>query len=414
MRLLTILIVFIIKSVTLSQDFNSVYVLIADTSYDFLSNTWVYNNATNLEYNSKGLLSERTIMRFENNSWINYYKYLYSYNINGQLQTLIVQSGQAVNWLNETKFEYEYTYDGKILTYYIYSWENNQWEYSQRNTYNYYSTGNVESSLTENWFSSDWIYYSLDNFYYNSQGYLEDRIYQVWNDTTISWKNHLKQVFDYDEYEREIELTSYDWMNSNWKTRNRTLKTYYNQTDLITEFKRELCQDSIWVNDYRYLNFYNINNLSLERLEQDWIGNNWGNVNRELYGYDVNNNQILLTYQNWISSNWETNGKKESFYQILTSFGNENTNIKNYLLLQNFPNPFNPITKISYELPKTSKVDLKIFNTLGQEVVSLVNEEKPAGYYEVEFNGSSLASGIYYFTLRAGDFIQTKKMILIK
>jgi len=85
-----------------------------------------------------------------------------------------------------------------------------------------------------------------------------------------------------------------------------------------------------------------------------------------------------------------------------------------YALLQNYPNPFNPTTVISYQLPVSIDVVLKVFDVLGNEVVTLVNEYKPAGRYEVEFEGSRLASGIYFYQLRAGEYTSVKKMLLIK
>jgi hypothetical protein len=80
--------------------------------------------------------------------------------------------------------------------------------------------------------------------------------------------------------------------------------------------------------------------------------------------------------------------------------------LTDFLLSQNYPNPFNNSSVISYSIPKSSQVTLKIFNTLG--------EEKPTGSYYVEFDGTGLTSGIYFYKLQAGDFISTKKMILMK
>jgi hypothetical protein len=88
--------------------------------------------------------------------------------------------------------------------------------------------------------------------------------------------------------------------------------------------------------------------------------------------------------------------------------------IDNYTLEQNYPNPFNPSTKIVFQIPEPGNVSLKIYDMLGNEVVSLLNEEKQPGKYEIEFNASHLSSGIYFYTLRSGTFINTKKMILIK
>ena len=93
-------------------------------------------------------------------------------------------------------------------------------------------------------------------------------------------------------------------------------------------------------------------------------------------------------------------------------------------LEQNYPNPFNPTTKISFSLPspsqgdgsgvRSTKVTLKVYDVLGNEIATLVNEEKSAGNYEVEFDGSNLSSGVYYYQIRTGSFIDTKKFVLLK
>ena len=87
---------------------------------------------------------------------------------------------------------------------------------------------------------------------------------------------------------------------------------------------------------------------------------------------------------------------------------------KDFELHTNYPNPFNPMTRIDYALPFDSKVSLQIFDILGREVVTLVNDNQRAGYYTVDFNASNLASGIYYYRMIAGDFIAIKKMVVIK
>jgi len=85
-----------------------------------------------------------------------------------------------------------------------------------------------------------------------------------------------------------------------------------------------------------------------------------------------------------------------------------------FVLAQNYPNPFNPLTKVKYSVPQLSKVSIKVYDILGKEVAALVNEEKPAGLYEVNWNASDFPSGVYFYRLQTDNFIQTKKMILIK
>ena len=85
-----------------------------------------------------------------------------------------------------------------------------------------------------------------------------------------------------------------------------------------------------------------------------------------------------------------------------------------FSLSQNYPNPFNPSTTINYQIPELSFVTIKDYDVLGNEVAALVNEQKPAGKYEVGFNDSELVSGVYFYTLSAGDFVQSKRMLLLK
>ena len=100
---------------------------------------------------------------------------------------------------------------------------------------------------------------------------------------------------------------------------------------------------------------------------------------------------------------------------ILTGVGNEATLIPDgFLLHQNFPNPFNPVTNIRYDLPHDNFVTIKVYDVLGKEVVTLVNENKEAGRYLVSFNAANFSSGIYFYTIKAGNYEYSRRMTLLK
>ena len=87
---------------------------------------------------------------------------------------------------------------------------------------------------------------------------------------------------------------------------------------------------------------------------------------------------------------------------------------KNYYLSQNYPNPFNPTTTIQYALPSNNFVTIKVYNSVGNEVATLVNEEEDAGYYSIVFDGTDFSSGVYYLQFKSNNFLRVKKMILLK
>ena len=141
-------------------------------------------------------------------------------------------------------------------------------------------------------------------------------------------------------------------------------------------------------------------------------GMSWINKNQGFDGPTSVEN--LLIVNDYIYSSTE-----HSTYRRLLS---ESTGINfisseipsNYSLFQNYPNPFNPSTNIKYQISKNSFVILKVYDLLGREISTLVNELQKAGVYEVQFSNSELTSGIYFYRMQAGNYSETKKMVYIK
>ncbi len=97
--------------------------------------------------------------------------------------------------------------------------------------------------------------------------------------------------------------------------------------------------------------------------------------------------------------------------------GNKNNNNSipiGFSLSQNYPNPFNPSTKINYSVPRSNRVTIKVYDILGNEAATLVNEDKQAGNYSVNFRANKLSSGVYFYRMQAGSFVQTNKLLLLK
>jgi hypothetical protein len=123
---------------------------------------------------------------------------------------------------------------------------------------------------------------------------------------------------------------------------------------------------------------------------------------------------LLTTKSGYVFAGMDYYGLYRSVNKIITDV--EVTEMKpvHYSLNQNYPNPFNPTTKISYSLPIDSKVNVSIYNILGQKVYELVNKSLKAGEYEAVFNASNFSSGVYIYRIKTDNFVQSKKMLLLK
>jgi hypothetical protein len=129
--------------------------------------------------------------------------------------------------------------------------------------------------------------------------------------------------------------------------------------------------------------------------------------------YDLEVKTIHNGYELWISCA----SRGVAVLTVETSVTNQEE-IKNsptdFVLQQNFPNPFNPSTKIGFNLPDRNFVTLKVYNVLGSEILTLLNEDMSAGYYQIDFNAEGLTSGVYFYTLSTHNFTSTKKMIILR
>lgn len=140
-------------------------------------------------------------------------------------------------------------------------------------------------------------------------------------------------------------------------------------------------------------------------------GDNWSKV--KISDEEINAGDFVDEYTGYIVGNdgfikKTTNGGLIAIENVSSSIPD------NFMLEQNYPNPFNPVTMIKYRIHSSANVKIVVYNILGKKVSELINEKQNAGSYEVEFNGNNLPSGIYFYELRAGDFIETRKMVLLK
>jgi hypothetical protein len=354
-----------------------------------------------------------TYQHWNGSEWINDYRYTYLYDSSYYYKGFIYEIGDSLSWINNQRTIFyrnsitNYTdsvlyqfwelgewkdiekefhttdYKGRdsiITTYYL---NDTVWEKSYNSIYFYDINTPSYSTSYQYWGGTEWINYYRYSYFYDADYYFLGFSGETWNDTTSQWKNDYRYLYIYDLEHRK------------------------------TEYKYQKSSDGItWENIWHYTYEYDLSGYKTRQLFQNW-GTAWEDYRQYLYEYDSNGLLILEIDQVWLGSEWVNEYRFTSIWELVSGI-NELGIANNYQLYNNYPNPFNPSTIIRWQLPVRSQVTLKIYDVLGNEIVTLINEEKDAGAYQVEWNASNKSSAVYFYQLRVGKFVDTKKMILLR
>ncbi len=275
-----------------------------------------------------------------------------------------------------------YTYDANknMLTSLEESWSNGQWAGVYRYTYTYDASGNMLTELDEGWSNaSSWLY----TWTYNASGNRLSGLSEQW--LNGQWVNGGRATWTYDADGRETSFLSEGWSNGRWVNGYRDTHTYDAQENLT----------SIW--------FYT------------WLNSSW--TPRDYL--DPKGRPFFVGIDSAANGYYLGHGYNYAFTRklIVTSVASQSVSVPaSYSLSQNYPNPFNPSTKIGFGVSGlgSSWVRLVVCDMLGREVSVLVNERKEPGNYTVQFNAGGLASGVYFYRIEAGSFVETRKLILLR
>jgi hypothetical protein len=243
-------------------------------------------------------------------------------------------------------------------------------------------------------------------------GYISPRIYAVSNDLFVAWGKDApaqNKFIHYRQYDANpltpqgLTVSIYTLGTNTYPKLNWNLNTepdVYNQTNAYQIERRIRLWDGPW-SQWAFLAYRNGNQSEFIDYSIGGLHNEAHTAEYRISAKDVNNH--FSDYSSSVSINF-------------SKFNKTNNGLVKYdfELDQNYPNPFNPITTINYSIKSTGLVTLKVYDMLGIEVASIVNEIKEAGNYSVTFNASELPSGIYFYTLKSGNFTETKKLILLK
>ncbi|MDT3695236.1 MAG: T9SS type A sorting domain-containing protein [Ignavibacterium sp.] len=373
------------------------------------NNQWVNETQYWTVVDENGNIIEEIYKAWVDNDWVNSERFLYEYDGNGNTITELSQSWNSSNWVNSNRTVYTHINDH--LTEKLYQqWDNTNWLNVDRYQYTF-----VNNNLTEELFQqyiSGWNNVELIQNSYDSQNNIIETLYNRWEND--NWFLESKFTNQYSNGNLTVVILQEGWIDTIWT--NIVLQTInYNSNHLLIEYVAQYWHSiNGWINQQRWVRTYTPDNKFLEWVTQFWQNNNWENSSRLISTYDANGNETVFAWEMWENSAWQNHIQILYNYTVVSDIEENLGNEFNYSLAQNYPNPFNPSTRIQYSTSSMQHVSLKVYDLLGREVATLLDEYKSAGFYELEFDASKLSSGVYFYKLKAGDYFQTKKMIYLK
>ncbi len=287
------------------------------------------------------------------------------------------------------------SYDGNgfLISTLVEQMDSGSWRPRQRATFMIDLRGYDTLYTSETWVDTQWVYQNRTSFVNDSTGRVLQAIDCTWQSN--QWVNQRRQTLSYPP-DRSFHYLSEDWLGGAWVPTLREVEQYDVNGNLTSEVY-EYYVSGAWVLRSSLVNTYNTAALLIHGECQGEDGSFYARDGFD-NKYYFSGRSIDIAYRTLITGVEQTSGSAPSSYQ----------------LLQNYPNPFNPTTTIRYSLPKESFVTLIVYNTLGQQVAEPVSEQQQAGYHNVEFRADGLASGVYFYRLQTGDFVQTKRLLLLK
>ena len=358
-------------------------------------------------------------------------KFLFEYNANSNIiEQLILSKNLGSEWELSLKDEYFYNEDNKLVLFLILGRNGTVWDSLARINYKYDSISQLTQYIFQDFTSNSWVNYLRYTLSYDHLGNEIQKLEEEWNN---AWLNKYFTNNYYSNTNRRDSLLIKFWNSNEWENYSKTAFFYNPQTQFLEYFLAKLWIGGDW-EDYSNRKITNDQNGNqILQLDQIWNGVVWENSIRRFFTFDDLDYTLTTFCDLWNGSLWISgdgdiivenpdgysvaflNTNNVSIYYKTTLVVDELNNfIDNYNLAQNYPNPFNPVTTIRYQIPKDGLVTLKIYDILGSEVETLLNEEKVAGKYEVNFNATNLASGVYIYCLNVNNYVNVKKMMLLK
>ena len=364
---------------------------------------WLYN------FDKNGKLNFKNTKVYFENKWNNSLYFIYTYDTNENLLTILTQYWEIDKWVNDMHEAFTYDEDEDASNYLTQFWINDEWINHNRALYFYDSNKNLEILLFEDWKDSTWISNSRLLYTYQTDGTLDAIVYEQWNEN--QWEKLFQSVYIHNDNNKLVNTVISQWDGAVWQYYLQAIFEYDLNSNLVRELV-QLWNGNDWQDDEQYFYEYNSDNYFTYGRSEKWDGTEW----EQFDGMFSFTNPDGFTEHLWTF-------EAEAYYTPTTDVNDEISEFPSrFELFQNYPNPFNPTTTIKYSIPavvnghvrSSTDVILKVYDILGREVVTLINELQKPGSYEIQFAANNLTNGSYFYRLQCGSFVQSKKMILLK
>ena len=330
------------------------------------------------------------------------------------LQRLIeetIQHHQNDSWQNFERHLLEYEAESENLSIEItQDWEDGDWEHKWRDQYTYDEQDRLIELLWEDWDEDEWIQTDRFLFSYDGDGNLEEVLIYWW--TGDAWDLDYREIWSYDDDGNLVQILEEVWDGNEWWEDFRVLFAYDGEGNRI-ESTYQAFEDDEWENVQLVESEYDDGGNVVQSVYSQWEDNDWVPVWRDTFEFDANDVLTSELIELWTGTAWE-NWMRITYTDSPTRVADEGGMPRRFELAQNYPNPFNPSTTIRFTIPEQTNVTLTVYDMLGREVATLVDEILQPGEHTKLFDAGHLASGVYVYRIRAGDFTDTKRLVLMK
>lgn len=370
---------------------------------------------SNLDIN--GNATRYIVQDWNGQAWVNLSRVLWTYDINGNHESYLSQFWEEQTWINNYYFTYIYNMDGYLLNSISHhSWNGIDWEEVEKRIWTHDESYNLINVLMQDLEDNIWVDNYQINYTYDSNGNRLTKFNQFWDGSV--WVNtSSKETYTYDSNGNLLTHIYQEWNGEDWANYRLYTYTYDTNGNQLTFLEQEW-DGTYWVGNSRRAYTYDSNGNLITFLIEHWNDSIWEGHRQWNYTYDTNGNELTFLEQEWNGATWQNYKRAEKSWEVL-SVVNNHLIPESFIMHQNFPNPFNPFTTLQYNLPENSLVNITIYDMMGREVRTLVNQVEDAGYRSIIWDatnkyGKPVSAGIYLYQIQAGEYIQTKKMILLK